>query len=147
MGDKDSMILNRPGKNQQLTLQFDEGDDILDCLQAALKQKKLENATVIGVSGHIKSGKINYFLKNQFKSKELENNMAQEASGRYVWNSKKQKYDGDLHLALNIAAHSVSGTLVDGIAGIDFILKLKFVVYSDTGELVKELPGSDIIIG
>ena len=121
-------FFNKRGVKRELTLLLDEGDDVLECVQAGMREHSLSEVTVTGIEGTLAEGIINYFLKNEFKSAVLKDKALLSASGSF-----KLTHEG-LFGSMKVIAMGrppLHGTLVKGKAGNDFTLKLSFVEFLD----------------
>lgn len=125
MSRLDSQFFTGKGVQKNLTLQLEEGDDILACMRAALAEHNIKEATVVEGNGTLKEGLINYFQGNKFKSKDLKNARIVKASGKFL--NLGKEWQGDLHIGAMFGMQLLSGTLLKGKATEGLELKLKYV--------------------
>ncbi len=113
------------GQKRCLTLQFDEADNILECLEKAMAEAHISEGKVVGCAGTVKEGRMNGFLQGKYVVKDLKDAPLAAASGRFV--RTKDGLQGDLHILCKQGMNSFNGTLLKGTAANGLELKLEFV--------------------
>ncbi|MFH0970457.1 MAG: DUF296 domain-containing protein [Candidatus Diapherotrites archaeon] len=124
MSQVDTTVFTGKSVERELTLVFDEGDNVLSGLKDAMRQHGLREASAVRADGQLKEATINYFTRNRFNSTELKNGRIVSCSGRFM-NLKEGIY-GDLHVGFLLGMQMWDGTLVKAIAKNGFQLTLKF---------------------
>ncbi len=124
----DSLLFNKKSVKKFLTVSFDEGENILDCLKKAMLDHGLKECRVEGLDGTIKSAKVNFFDGGKFGASTIKNKPIMAASGNFKVSG------GDLWGSMNICTSEkkpLSGTFVTGFAGENLQLKVSFVEIPD----------------
>lgn len=110
---------------QPLTIILEDGEDILECLKKAALEQDAKEFKITDINGSWKEGFMNYFLKNQFKSrKSFETERITAGSGKFT--RKGNDYSGDLKIAVALGNQRINGTLLEGKAAKELTIKLKF---------------------
>ncbi|MGI6589741.1 MAG: PCC domain-containing protein [Candidatus Iainarchaeum sp.] len=120
----DSVLIKEPLKKKTLTLEFDEGDDIMSCIKEGLVQNEIREANVVDVDGVLTTATVNAMEGSRFKKIDFANTKILRASGHFKLGG------GDLWGALHVFTEGrkpISGTLVRGTASQGFTLKLSFL--------------------
>ncbi len=113
------------GQKRCLTLQLDEADNILECLEKAMTEARISEGSIIGCQGSVKEGKMNGFSQGKYVVREIKDTPLAAASGRFV--RTKDGLKGDLHILCKQGMTSFNGTLLKGTASNGMELKLEFV--------------------
>jgi predicted DNA-binding protein with PD1-like motif len=120
----DSLVIKEPIKKQILTLQFDEGDDLMSNIKAALEQNRVRECDVIDVEGSLTTASVNAMEGNKFKRIDFSNTKILRASGHFKMGG------GDLWGSLHVFTEGrkpISGTLIKGVASQGFTIKVTFL--------------------
>ncbi|MDD2531784.1 MAG: hypothetical protein PHY04_01745 [Candidatus ainarchaeum sp.] len=120
----DSVLIKEPIKKKLLTLEFDEGDDLMSCIKDGLSQNEVREADVVDVDGVLSTATVNAMEGSKFKKIDFSNTKILRASGHFKLGG------GDLWGALHVFTQGrkpISGTLVRGKASQGFKLKLSFL--------------------
>ena len=120
----DSVVIREPIKKQVLTLEFDEGDNVLAGIKQALIDNRIRETDVVDVSGFLGTFSINTFEGNKFKRIDLSNQEILRASGHFKMGGE------DLWGSFNIFTSGrkpFSGTVISAKASQGFTLKLSFL--------------------
>lgn len=120
----DSTVYKGKSVEKTLNLVFDEDDDVLAGIRAAIKQHNVKEASAINAEGQLKDATINYFNKSRFVSTEIRNGRIVSCSGRFM--NLKDGVIGDMHVGFMLGMQMWDGTLVKAIAKQGFELTLKF---------------------
>ncbi|MFH1544770.1 MAG: hypothetical protein ABIE23_01585 [archaeon] len=123
----ESQILTEKAELKYLNLAFDEGDEVIPLMKQALMEAGIDNAKIVGCSGIIRQGIMNYFQKSFYKSRELNNTRVMNGSGRFV--KEGNDFRGDFHIAVLIGSQYWNGTLVKGIASDGFSIRIEFISF------------------
>lgn len=124
----DAHLFTKKGRKQILTLVLDDGDNILDCIKAAMKEHNVQEVSVEEAEGAIKNGVINFFERSSYKTADLKDSRVMRVSGNF-----KLSY-GDLYGIMKISTFDkppLQGTLVKGRANEGFTIKLSFIEFVD----------------
>ena len=125
MAEIESSFVTQKAIEQILTITLEEGDDILQCLKQALQENNIKECKIIDTNGFWKEGFMNYFLKNQFKSrKTFEIEKISAGSGKFT--RQGNEYVGDLHIVVSLGNNRINGTLLEGKAAKELTIKAKF---------------------
>lgn len=124
MPSMEASIYTGKAVEKNLTLVFDEDDDVIHGLRQAIKQHNIRECTAVEADGLLKEAVIQYFIHNRFTSTELKNGRIVSCSGRFM-NLQDGIY-GDLHVGFMLGMQMWDGTLVKGKAMQGFSLTLKF---------------------
>ncbi len=120
----DSIVIREPIKKQFLTLQFDEGDNIISCIKQGMEMNNISECDVVDVEGVISTATVNAMEGNKFKKIDFSNTRIMRASGHFKLGG------GDLWGSLHVFTEGrkpISGTVVKATAGQGFTLKLTFL--------------------
>lgn len=120
----DSIVIKEPIKKQFLTLEFDEGDDVISCIKQGMAQNGVRECDVVDVDGTLTTATVNNMEGNKFKKIDFSNTKILRASGHFKIGG------GDLWGALHVFTEGrkpISGTLVRATASAGFTLKLSFL--------------------
>lgn len=120
----DSVLIKEHIKKKVLTLEFDEGDDVLAGIKSGLSQNEIREADVVDVDGVLTTATVNSMEGSKFKKIDFSNTKILRASGHFKLGG------GDLWGMLHIFTEGrkpISGTLVRGKASQGFVLKLSFL--------------------
>lgn len=118
----ESIMLKEPIRKKILTINFEENEDIYMCIKQVMIENNLKKVCVENCNGKLKSGTINYFSRNFFKKIDFVEKEIIKVSGEI---KLKQELFGNIKICTN-ERRPLQGTLVKGIAGKDFCLKLSF---------------------
>ena|SRR3989338_1238905 len=113
------------GQKRCLTLQFEEADNIFDCLEKAMAEARIGEGKIVGCAGTVKEGLMNGFSQGKYVVREIRDAPLSAASGRFV--RTKDGLKGDLHILCKQGMNSFNGTLVKGMAANGLELKVEFV--------------------
>jgi len=120
----DSMLIKEKIPRKILTLELDEGDDVMTCIKLGMEQNKIREAKIEDVSGLLALATVNCMEGSKYKRIDIVNTEILRASGNF-------KFGGDdLWGSLNIFTSGrkpISGTLLKGKAKQGFTMKLVFV--------------------
>lgn len=120
----DSVLIKEPLKKKTLTLEFDEGDDIMSCIKMGLEQNDIKEADVMNSEGALTTATVNAMEGNKFKKIDFANMKIMRVSGHFKLGG------GDLWGNLHVFTEGrkpISGTLVKGKASQGFKLMLSFL--------------------
>ena len=120
----DSVLIKEPLRKKTLTLEFDEGDDIMSCIKMGLEQNEIKEAEVTDVDGALTSAAVNTMEGSKFKKIDFVNTKIMRASGHFKLGG------GDLWGSLHVFTEGrkpISGTLVRGKASQGFRLTMSFL--------------------
>jgi len=120
----DSIVIKEPIKKQFLTLQFDEGDNIISCVKQGMEMNNISECDVVDVEGVISTATVNAMEGSKFKKIDFSNTRIMRASGHFKLGG------GDLWGSLHVFTEGrkpISGTVVKATAGQGFTLKLTFL--------------------
>lgn len=119
------MFVTEKAVEQFLTISLEDGEDILESLKKAALEHGIKEFKITGMNGFWKQGFMNYFLKNQFKSRRtFDIEKINAGSGKFVKQGKD--YSGDLHIVVALGNNRINGTLLEGKAAKELTIKLKF---------------------
>ena len=124
MGRTESTVYTGKSVEKSLNLVFDEGDNVLEGIRAAIRQHNVREASAVKADGQLKDATIQYFNKNKFVSTDLQNGRIVSCSGRFM--NLKDGVIGDMHVGFMLGMQMWDGTLVKAIAKQGFELTLKF---------------------
>lgn len=82
------MYWQKKAQKQFLRLQFDENDDILEGIEAALREHGIGEAALVECKGHIKSGIGNYLQGSQLMTKNFDNTEIKVSTGHFKVSQK-----------------------------------------------------------
>ncbi|VVB75663.1 Uncharacterised protein [uncultured archaeon] len=120
----DSVVIKEPLRKQVLTLEFDEGDDILSCIKQGMEQNKIRECDVVDADGALTTATVNAMEGSKFKKIEFSNLKIMRSSGHFKVGG------GDLWGSLHVFTEGrkpISGTVVKAKASQGFKLKLSFL--------------------
>ena len=120
----DSVLIKEPLRKKTLTLEFDEGDDIMSCIKLGLEQNGIKEADVADVDGALTTASVNAMEGSKFKKIDFANTKIMRASGHFKLGG------GDLWGSLHVFTEGrkpISGTLVRAKASQGFKLILSFL--------------------
>ena len=120
----DSVLIKEPLKKKTLTLEFDEGDDIMSCIKMGLEQNDIKEADVTNSEGALTTATVNAMEGSKFKKIDFSNMKIMRVSGHFKLGG------GDLWGSLHVFTEGrkpISGTLVKGKASQGFKLMLSFL--------------------
>jgi len=120
----DSSLFNKKSIKKFLTVSFDDGENILDCLEQAMIEHNLRECRVERLDGTIKTAKVNFFEGGKFGASTIKNKPIMAASGNFKLSG------GDLWGSMNICTSEkkpLSCTFVTGLASENLQLKVSFV--------------------
>lgn len=120
-----SQFFVRKEPPQILTLEFEEGDNVLSLLQEQFASNGAKEYKVESASGKVKSVSLNYFLGPQFKNKVFENVNVQRGSG--VFKKNGLEFWGELKIAFPVGNSLQNGSAMSLTAGNGFTIVLQFV--------------------
>ncbi|HIH33094.1 MAG TPA: DUF296 domain-containing protein [Candidatus Diapherotrites archaeon] len=125
MEELHSRICGEKAIEQVLTIQLEDDDDILKCLKKAMLENEIKEGRIIEVRGFWKKGVMNYFLKNQYKSrKTLGIEKITAGSGKFA--KEGNDFIGDLHIVTKIGNQLLNGSLLEGKTARELEIKVKF---------------------
>lgn len=124
MGTIESSIYSGKSVEKDLTLAFEEGDDVLSGIRTAIQQHGIRECSAVAADGQLQHATIQYFNKSKFTSTELTNGRIISCSGRFM-NLKEGIY-GDLHVGFMLGMQMWDGTLTKAIAKNGFQITLRF---------------------
>lgn len=118
----ESMVWTKKANKQTMTLQFDEGDDILGGIESGMKEHGVGEASVMDCKGHIKSGIGNYLVGNSLQTKNFDNTLVQNFTGYFKCGK------GGLFGVLKIIPNDLDShvTVAKAKAASDFEVKLSY---------------------
>ncbi|MCX6804060.1 MAG: hypothetical protein NTY48_05855 [Candidatus Diapherotrites archaeon] len=120
----DSMIIKEPLKKKYLTLEFDEGDDILSCVKQGMEQNSIRECDVVDVEGVLTTATVNAMEGQKFKKIDFSNLKILRSSGHF------KVTGGDLWGTLHVFTEGrkpISGTVVVAKASQGFKMRLSFL--------------------
>ena len=120
----DSVVIREPLKKQFLTLEFEEGDNVMACIKQGLEQNNVRECDVVDVDGNLSTATVNAMEGQKFKKIDFSNTKILRASGHFKIGG------GDLWGALHVFTEGrkpISGTVVKATASTGFKLKLSFL--------------------
>jgi predicted DNA-binding protein with PD1-like motif len=120
----DSVLIKEPIKKQFLTLQLDEGDNVLSCIKQGMLQNNVRECDVVDVSGSLTTASVQAMEGHRFKKIDFSNTKILRASGHFKITG------GDLWGSLHVFTEGrkpISGTLLSGKASHGFELKFSFL--------------------
>ena len=120
----DSIVIREPIKKQILTLQFDEGDNVISCIKQGMEMNNIAECDVVDVDGVLTSATVNAMEGSKFKKIDFTNTKIMRSSGHFKLGG------GDLWGSLHVFTEGrkpISGTIVRAIAGQGFTIKLSFL--------------------
>ena len=120
----DSIVIKEPLKKQYLTLEFEEGDNVLACIKQGLEQNKVKEADVVDVEGRVSTATVNAMEGHKYKRIDFANTKIMRASGHFKVTA------GDLWGSLHFFTEGrkpISGTVIKATASTGFTLKLSFL--------------------
>ena len=77
------MYWQKKGIKRVLTLQFEEGDDILKGIESAMRENGIHEVNIVEATGSIRSGLGNYLNGSQFLTKNFDNSKIKIAAGHF----------------------------------------------------------------
>jgi hypothetical protein len=118
----ESMIWTKNATKRTLTLVFDEGDDVLACLQQAMNEHRINDASIIEVNGKLKGGLGNYLMGSRLLSFNFSDTHVKTGTGHF-----KRTHDG-LFGVLKVIPSTDNNmvTVAKGLAGQDFQIQLSY---------------------
>ncbi len=120
----DSMVIKEPLKKKYLTLEFEEGDDVLSCIKEGMGQNNVKECDVVDAEGSLTTATVNAMEGSRFKKIDFSNLKIMRSSGHFKISA------GDLWGALHVFTEGrkpISGTVVTAKASQGFKLKLSFL--------------------
>jgi predicted DNA-binding protein with PD1-like motif len=124
MGTMESSIYSGKSVEKDLSLEFEEGDDVLSGIRQAIQQHGIRECNAVKADGQLQHATIQYFNKSKFTSTELTNGRIISCSGRFM-NLKEGIY-GDLHVGFMLGMQMWDGTLTKAVAKKGFQITLRF---------------------
>ena len=124
----DAFLFKKKGIKKKLSLEFEQGENILGGIRLSMQQNGLNEVTVIGMDGMISEGMINYFEGNRFMHAKLKDTPILMASGSF-----KLSF-GDLFGSMKVVSSDkppMHGTLTKGTAADGLRLNLTFIELVD----------------
>ena len=123
-----SQYFNSKGSVKNVTLELEEGEDILPCIKQGMKEHAITNADVLGINGEILSGTVNYMLGSQYKHKDITDAFPINASGHYeLLGKSRDELFGTMKIVLQEGMNQNTYTLASGKAKNGLKIKLKFI--------------------
>lgn len=123
----DSMLWNKQAKKCTLTLQFEEGDDVLAGVESAMKEHNIGEASLLELTGNIKEGSGNFVRGHTYNTFEFRNTPVKIATGHF-----KRRSDGLFCVLKIVPANGIDHVTVSrAIAASDLVMKLSY--YDFTG--------------
>ena len=122
-----SMYWQKKGIKRVLTLQFEEGDDILKGIESAMRENGIHEVNIVEATGSIRSGLGNYLNGSQFLTKNFDNSKIKIAAGHF---EIKGSIFGVLKIipaALDAHVTVAKAKAVDGME-----MKLSYYTYEDS---------------
>ena len=121
----ESQLFTSKIEKKILTLVFDENDDIIDGIKKACSEVDAKEFKIVGGTGTIKSGRLNYYSNGLLKWRDFSNGKLSNVSGYF--RKSKIGYGGDLKTSLTFGGTNLfSGSLLKGFATNEFSVKLSF---------------------
>jgi hypothetical protein len=120
----DSIVIKEPLRKKFLTLEFEEGDDVLLCIKQGMEQNGVKECDVADVDGTLTTATVNMMEGPKFKKVDFSNTRIMRASGHFKFGG------GDLWGALHVFTEGrkpISGTVIAAKASQGFKLKLTFL--------------------
>jgi len=120
----ESILVKQKIPRKTLTLEFEDGDDIVQGIKQAMTKHHIVEVKVDDVNGRLKEGAVNCMEGPKYKKVEIKDKGILRASGTFKFGG------GDLWGTLHVFTDGrkpISGTLVSGKAADGFQLKLSFV--------------------
>ncbi|MFA6268337.1 MAG: DUF296 domain-containing protein [archaeon] len=120
----DSMVIKEPIKKKNLTLEFDEGDNVISGIKQGLAMNNIREAEVVDVEGNLTTATVNAMEGSKFKKIDFSNMKILRASGNFkiggddLW--------GSLHVFTE-GRKPISGTVVKATAAQGFKLIFSFL--------------------
>jgi hypothetical protein len=124
MGDLDTVIYDGKSVEKNLTLLFEEGDDVIQGMKKAIQEHNIKEARAVSADGELQDAVIQYFIHHKFSTHQLKNGRIINVSGRFL-NLKDGIY-GDLKVSFLLGMQMWNGTLTKAKAKKGFQLTLKF---------------------
>jgi hypothetical protein len=121
-----SQYFNSKGSIRNITLELEEGEDVFDCIKQGLIEQKVNQVDIVGISGELLEGQVNYMLGSQYKHKTLKNAFLINASGHYELRGKENLF-GNMKIVLQEGMNQNVYTLASGKAKNGLKIKLKFI--------------------
>jgi len=119
-------IFQKP-KQQGLSIELDEGEDIITQIKQAMDNHKIDKATVAEANGRIKQGTMVYSDKVKETNIPLDNEEIQGATGRFELNQSSNAFEGELALIIKKDDKFISGNVINATAMQGFKIKLRFI--------------------
>lgn len=132
MSQLDTTIYTGKRVEKNLTLLFDEGDDVIQGMRKAIQEHGIREANAKSADGELSDALIQYFIHNKFTSHEIKNGRIVNVSGRFL-NLKDGVY-GDLKVSFMLGMQMWNGTLTRARAKKGFQLTLSFREEADKSE-------------
>lgn len=120
----DSVVIREPLKKKNLTLEFDEGDDVISCIKQGMEQNNVRECDVVDADGALTTATVNAMEGSKFKKIDFSNLKIMRSSGHFKLGG------GDLWGSLHVFTEGrkpISGTVVRAKASQGFKLKLSFL--------------------
>lgn len=129
MGQLDSQMFDKSkNKVKEITLSFDENDDIMPSVIQAMKENKINKATILSFKGKLKDATINYFQKSQIKSYSfIDPKEVIRGNGEFKLDPKDGQLFGRIRMNFNDNGKTAEGILIRGIACDGLTLILQYV--------------------
>lgn len=119
-------IFQKP-KQQGLSIELDEGEDIIAQIKQALDNHRIDKATVAEANGRIKQGTMVYSDKVKETNIPLDNEEIQGATGRFELNQSSNAFEGELSFIIKRDDKFISGNVINATAMQGFKIKLRFI--------------------
>lgn len=126
MAELESMFWQKKAIERNIVLKFDEGDDVLKCLEQVMHEHKILKANVVEFTGHIKNGAGNYIQGSQFMTKNFDNTGIKKATGYFTINPKVGLFGVLKIIPADLDNHV---TIAKAFAMPDLELKLQYYDY------------------
>lgn len=122
-----SMYWQKKGIKRILTLQFDEGDDILKGIESAMRENGIHEVNIVEATGSIRSGLGNYLNGSQYLTKSFNNSQIKIATGHF-------EFKGSLFGVLKIIPVDLDShvTVAKAKAAAGMEMKLSYYTYEDS---------------
>ncbi|MBI5884490.1 hypothetical protein HZB89_00145 [archaeon] len=120
--------LYRKPEVKALSIELDEGEDIIAQAKQAMDNHRVNKATIAEAAGKLKQGKL-LLVDDQGNEStvEVQGNDVSGASGRLELNEFKNSFEGEVYLIVKLENKVVSAKLLQGTAMQGFKLKLRFL--------------------
>ena len=122
--DMSFTIYKTKATKKSLTLILSEGEDVIKCIEQAMRENNIDICEVSDLDGVFKDGTITYFIGNNFRTKRIAGKSAYQTHGRYE--IKKGQFTGNMHIVLKEGASALTATPSVLVASEDFKVLLHF---------------------